>query len=199
MIQELKQTLSQRQRLALNQPDRVPAAVLIPFFVKDGCYHLLLTKRTQRVATHKGQICFPGGGCAPEDETPCVTALREAAEEVGLKASDIEIFGQMDDILTVSSNFVVTPFVAMIPYPYHFLVSSEEIEELIEIPLSSLLDPGNFHEEPTNDLIPTCSYVYNGHVVWGATARILRQLLSLLPGKGDVEPAVSVKGQSRGR
>ena len=199
MIQELKQTLSQRQRLALNQPDRVPAAVLIPFFVKDGCYHVLLTKRTQRVATHKGQICFPGGACGPEDTTPLTTALREGFEEVGLKAGDVQVIGQMDDILTVSSNFVVTPFVAMIPYPYHFVVSSEEIDELIEVPLSSLLDTGNFHEEPTNDIIPTCSYVYKGQVVWGATARILRQLLSLLPGQSELASAVTSTGHPKGR
>lgn len=181
MMQELKHVLSQRQRLVLNQPGRVPAAVLIPFFKKNGRYYLLLTRRTQHVATHKGQICFPGGGCDPEDETPCVTALREAAEEVGLKASDVEVIGQMDDILTTSSNFVVTPFVAMIPYPYRFAVSRQEIDELIEVPLTALLDPRNFHEEPTDETMPTCSYTYRGHVIWGATARILRQLLALLP------------------
>lgn len=194
MRHALKDILSQRQRLTLNQPGMIPAAVLIPFFEKGGCYHMLLTKRTQHVAHHKGQICFPGGTCQPQDQTPLTTALREGFEEVGLRANDVEIIGQIDDTATVSTNFIITPFVALIPCPYPFVINSEEIDELIEIPLSALLDPANFRQEPTDSYIPACSYIYKGNIIWGATARILRQLLNLLPGQENVTAPVTVKG-----
>ncbi|MBI4294737.1 MAG: CoA pyrophosphatase [Chloroflexi bacterium] len=159
----------------------MPAAVLLPLFDKEGHYHLLLTKRTQHLAHHKGQICFPGGACQPEDQAPLTTALREAAEELGLLASDVEVLGRLDDTSTLSSNFLITPFVGVIPYPYRFLVNGDEIEELIEIPLIALLSSTSFYEGSAESSTPGPCYRYGGHVIWGATARILGQFLGLLP------------------
>jgi len=122
---------------------------------------------------HKGQVCFPGGTREPSDSSLLQTALREAEEEIGLMAEDVEILGEFDDSVTLTSNYVISPFIAFIPYPYHFQVDGREIREIFSIPLSFLLDETNFKQEPYE-------YEYEGHIIWGATARILRQFVDLL-------------------
>ena len=121
-------------------PNRVPAAVLIPLYRKQGQYYILFIKRTEKVKDHKGQISFPGGNYQAEDETLLSTALRECAEEVGLGAEGIDILGELDDEVTSTSNYIVTPFVGLIPWPCRFQLSDYEVEEIIEVPISALLD-----------------------------------------------------------
>jgi 8-oxo-dGTP pyrophosphatase MutT (NUDIX family) len=122
---------------------------------------------------HKGQVCFPGGTWELSDSSLLRTALREAQEEIGLRAEDAEILGELDDICTLTSNYVISPFVAMIPFPYSFEIDTKEIREVFAVPLSFLMDESNFRQE-------SYSYEYGGHLIWGATARILRQLIDLL-------------------
>jgi len=182
-IDTLGNILADRERRVISDPPFTHAAVLIPLYEKEGKCHILFTKRTQQVKHHKGQISFPGGVFDKDDGDMRITALREANEEIGLKESDAQIIGVLDDIVTVT-EFIVTPFIGLIPYPYPFRLSRIEIEELIEVPLSSLLDKRCFSEGMMDDehgkrVIYT--YQYGKHAIWGATALMLKQLLELLP------------------
>ncbi len=182
MKKGLRQLLSQREKRHIVDASRVSAAVLIPLYCRVGAHYLLFTKRTQRVKEHKGQISFPGGAYHEEDGALVNTALRECAEEIGLTAEEVEILGELDDTITGTSNYIITPFVALIPWPYQFKVNGEEIEELIEVPISVLLDKGcQRHETETIDGEAVVSYFYHyqGRVIWGATARILKQFLDI--------------------
>jgi len=166
-----------------NNPRLKPAAVLIPLFEKEGQFHVLLMKRSDDVEYHKGQISFPGGGQDKEDLTMRDTALREAYEEVGLKPADAEIIGELDDCRTATSDFRVAPFVAVIPYPYRFQTSKREVKELLEVPLSVFLDPAGFESRAVADSVHDGREFfvnYKGHIIWGATARMLRHFADLL-------------------
>ena len=159
------------------------AAVLLPLYEKDGELYIVFTKRPETMQHHKGQICFPGGKCHDDDESDRDTALREAFEEIGLRPEDVEVLGELDKMCTASSNFLITPFVGVIPCPYEFDPSPDEIDEILEIPLSALLDEDKYYEKMQEfDGIPYLGsfFDYRGDVIWGATARILRQFLDLV-------------------
>jgi 8-oxo-dGTP pyrophosphatase MutT (NUDIX family) len=156
--------------------------VLVPLFQKGEDCHLLFTKRSEQVKYHKGEISFPGGVVDEEDAELEKTALREAFEEIGLREEDVQIIGVLDDIVTVT-EFIVTPIVGLFPYPYPFKVSEVEIAELIEVPLASLLDEDCFSEKEIfrgDRQEVVYAYQYENHVIWGATARILKQFLDLI-------------------
>ena len=185
MIQRLRQALSQRRKqyIADNDNRYELSAVLIPIYYKNGEYYILVTKRTDRVKAHKGQISFPGGTYEARDRRLVDTALRECAEEIGLTPDKVEILGELDDTVTETSNYIISPFVGLIPYPYQFRINAEEIEEIIEIPVSALLDKDRLHlENKVKDgkAFTSYSYHYQGRVIWGATARILNQFLHIL-------------------
>jgi len=153
---------------------------------KDGEYPVILTRRTQTVGSHKGQISFPGGRQDP-GEDPLSAALREAQEEMGIQKKDVRILGELDDMCTLSSDFCIAPFVGLIPYPYPFKISDQEIEEVIELPLADLLDETKFREEVqerNGQPLHVCFYEHGKHIVWGATARILKQLMDLISREG---------------
>ena len=131
---------------------------------------------------HKGQISFPGGARSKADTTLLDTALRESWEEIGLEAKDAEIVGELDDTPTTTSGFNISPFVAFIPYPYKFTLSSYEIEEIFSISISALLHKASRKEEHYtfgSQTFVNYSYEYEGRVIWGATARIVEQLLEI--------------------
>ena len=181
MKERIRQALSQ----SMKAEGSIPAAVLIPIYKISGEYYLILTKRTEEVNYHKGQISFPGGVRQPEDKTLGSTALRESWEEIGLDPKDVEILGELDDIVTATTNYLVSPFVAAIPYPYRFRVNPREVEEIIEVPIAALLDTGSLREEPElrqGKLVPQYFYHYKHWVIWGATARILKQFLEVVSG-----------------
>ena len=181
-VDEIRNILNRRERKVIEHPSFPRAAVLLPLYEKDGGCHLLFTKRTYHVKHHKGEISFPGGMFDKEDADLERTALREASEEIGLRERDAQILGALDDIVTVT-EFIVTPFVGVVPYPYPFKLSPVEIAELIEVPLATLLDPSCFGEREIlqNDRKRMVeAYQYNDHNIWGATARILKQFLDLI-------------------
>lgn len=184
MISELKKTLAQRQKLHLQDPRCTLAAVLVPIFVKNGKYHLLFIQRTDRVRDHKSQISFPGGAYEKEDRLLKNTALREAKEEIGLAKSRVKILGELDDMATAGTRFIISPFVGLIPYPYRFRVDHFETEEILEIPLAELMDKDSCEEgTATIDGKLIASYFYHcsqGKTVWGATARIVKQFVEIL-------------------
>lgn len=181
-IDRLRKKLSSRERKIIDHPPFSHAAVLVPLYQKGGECHLLFTKRSDQVKYHKGEISFPGGMVDEEDRELIHTALREAREEIGLKESDVDIVGLLDDIVTVT-QFIVTPIVGLFPYPYPFRISQVEIAELIEVPLSYLLEKDSFSEREIFRMGRSewvYAYQYGKHIIWGATARILKQFLDLI-------------------
>jgi 8-oxo-dGTP pyrophosphatase MutT (NUDIX family) len=187
-IDQIGKILSSRKRKVIEHHPFSHAAVLVPLFQKEGNCHLLFTKRSEQVKYHKGEISFPGGVVDEEDKELINTALREAFEEIGLKEDDVKIIGVLDDIVTVT-EFIVTPIVGLFAYPYPFKVSEVEIAELIEVPLASLLEEDCFSEREIfrggqNEIV--YAYQYEKHIIWGATARILKQFLELIPSARDI-------------
>ncbi|HUL20533.1 MAG TPA: CoA pyrophosphatase [Thermodesulfobacteriota bacterium] len=186
-LDRVRAVLSSRKRRVIEHPPFSHAAVLVPLFKKgEGC-HLLFTKRSDQVKYHKGEISFPGGVVDEEDLELINTALREAHEEIGLEKSDVQIIGILDDIVTIT-QFIVTPIVGLFPYPYPFKVSQAEIAELIEVPLSSLLDEKCLSEKEiirSGQKEIVYAYQHGKHIIWGATARILKQFLDLIPSMRD--------------
>ena len=180
MKQRLEQLLSQREPRRIINTDRVPSAVLVPLYYKKGQYYVLLIQRTEKVKNHKGQIALPGGAYEEKDKTLLVTALRESTEEIGLSSEDAEVLGALDDEISITSYFVISPFVALVPWPYPFQVDGEETEEIIEVPIQALLDKDSLRQG--TDIVegkPVASYFYHYQekVIWGATARILNRFL----------------------
>jgi 8-oxo-dGTP pyrophosphatase MutT (NUDIX family) len=186
MKQELKTYLARREKLHLSAAGCVPAAVLMPLYCKEEQYYVLFTKRTSTVATHKGEISFPGGRYEKSDGSLLNTALRESAEEIGLKPAQVEILGELDDTITVTSSYVISPFVALIPYPYVFRLEKNETEEIIEVPLESLINqsPDRRVEYKDGKPLDVYTYKYQGRIIFGATARILYQFLDIWQGLG---------------
>lgn len=159
------------------------AAVLLPLYETEAGPHLVLTKRTESVPTHKGQVSFPGGGFDEADGDLRATALREAQEEIGLRPEDVTIVGSLDDTVTATSKHVVRPFVGFVPHPYPYRLDPFEIEHLIHLPILALLRGAPFREEIwERDGRPVTVFFYEhgGHTVWGLTARILKQFVEVV-------------------
>jgi 8-oxo-dGTP pyrophosphatase MutT (NUDIX family) len=171
--QQIEKILSHRKKRRITNENLKASAVLIPLFYNQGQYYVLFTERSDEVNFHKGQVCFPGGTQEPSDSSLLQTALREIEEEISLKAKDVEILGELDDSITFTSNYVISPFVAFIPHPYPFKAEGREIREIFFVPLSFLMDEANFKQD-------SHSYEYEGHIIWGATAGILKQFIDLL-------------------
>ena len=182
MKQRLRQALSQRQKRHIVDASGMPSAVLLPIYYKQGQYYILFTKRTGKVKEHRGQISFPGGAYQDGDRTLVDTALRECAEEIGLMADRVEVLGELDDTVTRTTGYIISPFVAIIPWPYPFKVDQWETEEIIEVPISALLDKSSLRQETKiieGKTVTSYFYHYQGRIIWGATARILNQFLDI--------------------
>jgi 8-oxo-dGTP pyrophosphatase MutT (NUDIX family) len=177
--QQIAKILRNHKKKKISGENLKASAVLIPVFYSQGQYRVLFTERSDEVTFHKGQVSFPGGTQEPSDSRLLQTALRESQEEIGLKAKDVEILGELDDSVTLTSNYVISPFVAFIPHPYPFKADGREIKEIFSVPLSFLMDEANFKPD-------SYAYEYEGHVIWGATARILKQFIDLLKSESGV-------------
>lgn len=178
----IRRILTGRTRRIHNDPALICAAVLVPLLWKDGEWHVLVTQRTQTVGHHKGQISFPGGACEPQDGDKLTTALRETFEEVGIAPESVEVLGAADDYQTISS-FSVTPFVGIVPYPYEPHLNREEVEGLVEVPLSFLRDPAHLRverREYQGRSHEVLFWDYGPHMIWGATAQMLKEFLDLI-------------------
>ena len=186
--ERIKQALSQKSTFTgALKAECVLSGVIVPVFQKDGIDHLVFIKRSDKLSRHAGQMAFPGGVKETSDLSVLHTALRETHEEVGIAESDMEVLGELDPVMT-SLNFMITPFVAAIPHPYVYCASEDEVSEILEIPVTALLDGTHFYiekREYNSRLIDSYVYDYNGRTIWGATARIVRQLLTLAYEKGN--------------
>ena len=157
------------------------AAVLVPLVWHDDEWHVLYTRRTDRVESHKGQVSFPGGACDEGETTPEQTALREAEEEIGLQTGNIKVLGRLSTMITIT-YFRVTPVVGVVKWPAVFRVGEHEVARIFTIPLLWLANPSNRwqFERPGTDRTLIAYHPYDGELLWGATARMTVDFLKVL-------------------
>lgn len=175
----IRQFLELRTRRTIDDESLIRAAVLILLFPRDDQLWVLLTKRTSVVEHHKGQISFPGGAMDTGDRDSIATALRETEEEIGLNPSDIEVLGLFDDAW-VPSGFRITPVLGFTRVPPRVRLSPQEVEEIVEVPLSFFLDSRNERVQQfvrDGRPIDVYFYTYRTNEIWGATAALLRAFL----------------------
>jgi 8-oxo-dGTP pyrophosphatase MutT (NUDIX family) len=161
----------------------VPAAVLAPLFLgaKDAAPHVVLTRRRADLRRHAGEISFPGGRRDDEDPDLATTALREAEEEIGLPRGDVRLIGQLPAVSTFATGYVIHPFVGVIPGSADWSPSAREVDAILELPLQALRDGRTRTRlERRGIRFETDAYVVEDHMIWGATARIIEQLLERL-------------------
>jgi 8-oxo-dGTP pyrophosphatase MutT (NUDIX family) len=176
VIVKLKKSLADRKKKYITNTKLVSSAVILPIFVKDDEYHILFIKRTETVKDHKGQISFPGGHFEIKDNSLLDTALRECEEEIGVPRSRVNVLGELDQFTTVTTGYVISTFVGLIPYPFDFKLDPREIDKIIEVPISTLLIEQNcIWKSRTGSF----EYQYNSETIWGATAKILTQFLEI--------------------
>jgi 8-oxo-dGTP pyrophosphatase MutT (NUDIX family) len=164
-----------------------PAAVLIPLLLDQSVWKILFIKRTMHQKDrHSGQIAFPGGSFDKKDRSLEGTALRETQEEIGLNPEFIHILGRSCSMFTVT-GYEVTPYVGILTWPTQLVLSEEEVEKIILIPIEWLVKPGNHRIElwrsrsvPDTELPVIFFDQYEGEVLWGATAQILMDFLDLV-------------------
>ena len=188
-IETIERILSDNPKKSIVDPSLVPAGVMLLLYPKDGEYCILLNKRTDRVEHHKGEISFPGGSKDPEDGTCLDAALRETEEEMGIRLGDVKLLGELDDMPT-NSGFVISTYVGTIPYPYDFQPSEIEVAQVLEVPIGALMGDDGYRDEVRiieGELTSSPSYAYEGHLVYGATARVIHRFLELVGTAGDEE------------
>ena len=158
------------------------ASVLVPLVMLNGTLHLLLTKRTDSVEHHKGQISFPGGMVDACDDCATSTALRETEEEIGVPREAVKVLGSLNDIL-IPTGFIVTPVVGYIEPLPELITSKDEVAEILFIPLEKFFDESLQHTE-TRELKGKTREVYFYDVwkepVWGATALIIKEFTEII-------------------
>ena len=188
----LDTALGRRPRRSADRSDLISAAVLVPVTAGpdgSGGPHILFSKKSAAVPHHKGQFAFPGGIVEQRDGSRVETALREAWEEIRLPADAVEVLGLLDDTETRATQFVITPVVGIVTRPVAFQPDGREIERVIEVPLEKLRDPAIFRTE----LWEREGEEHQVHfydvsvedVIWGATARILKQFLDIVDGREE--------------
>jgi 8-oxo-dGTP pyrophosphatase MutT (NUDIX family) len=157
------------------------AAVLAPILTREGTHHILFTRRADHLGEHPGQMSFPGGGAEPEDADLEATALREADEEIGLRPEEVTTVGRLDEIETVS-GYAVTPFVGTVP-DRAYTPDDREVAEIVKLSVPELTSRENYESErrehPRYGSIRLHFFHVDGYTVWGATGRMLVQLLEL--------------------
>ena len=166
---------------ALDVHGRTDAAVLVPLFLRDGGLHAVLTRRRGDLRRHAGEVSFPGGR-QDAGEDLLTTALREAEEEVGLPREAVEVVGALQPTPTIATGYAVYPFVGLIEPGHAWVPSASEVDEVLELSFDELR-AGAARRRLVRRGIPfrTDTYVVGDHLVWGATARILGDLLARVP------------------
>ncbi|MCH7586971.1 MAG: CoA pyrophosphatase [Chloroflexi bacterium] len=184
-IRQVRSALMRTPEPHQREPGIRPAAVLLPLYWHNRRWNLLYTKRTNSVATHSGQVSFPGGAIDAGDDSAQSAALREVFEEIGIEAQDIEILGSMKDIITIT-HFNITPFVGRIPWPYPLELNPKEVAKTFGASLDWLATPENLTTEQReisglDKKIPV--HFFRAHeveVIWGVTAQLTVDFLELV-------------------
>jgi 8-oxo-dGTP pyrophosphatase MutT (NUDIX family) len=169
--------------MALEVPGRTHAAVLVPLHLGNGALHAVFTKRREDMRRHPGEISFPGGRRDIEDADLLATALREAEEEIGLAADAVEVLGALQPTPTIATSYAVYPFVGLIEPGRAWSLSPGEVARVLELPLHEL-QAGYGRRRLLRQGLPirTETYVVGDDLIWGATARMLADLLERLRG-----------------
>lgn len=158
------------------------AAVLIPLIDRAGGMTVLLTRRTEHLKSHAGQISFPGGRMEVLDKTPEITALRETEEEIGVASAAIDLVGRLA-VRETGTGYKVVPVVGLIEPPFDVVPDPSEVAEVFEVPLEFVMDPANHRFETRIQRgIERQFYVlpYDGYYIWGLTARLLVNLAEVI-------------------
>jgi 8-oxo-dGTP pyrophosphatase MutT (NUDIX family) len=173
--------LSAEEAIALEVRGRTDAAVLVPLYLDDGALHAVFTKRHDDLRRHPGEISFPGGRYEEGETDLRATALREAEEEIGLPADAVEVVGALQPTPTIATGYAVYPFVGLIEPGRSWTPSASEVAEVLELPLLALL-AGYARQRLIRRGVPirTDTYLVGEQLIWGATARILSDLLDRL-------------------
>lgn len=180
MLEDLAERLARRTRRRLERPRR--AAVLVPLVDDGGPLRLLLTRRTDRLPTHKGDVAFPGGMTDPADADAVDTALREAEEEIALPRDRVEVLGHLDDFPTVTNQVVVTPVVARVADVSRLRPAPAEVARIFTIPVETLRDPAAWEVRRVHRLgrrFPVYFFHHDGETLWGLSAYITLHLLDV--------------------
>ena len=179
-------------RMLTNSPLRLLArpnartrksAVLILFYPHQGEVYLPLILRPAYDGVHSGQMAFPGGRYEPTDEDLLRTAKREAQEEIGLRLNDVRVLGVLSELFIPPSNFFVLPVVACLPYRPDFFPDPREVEKVIEVPYREIRDKnivGQSEVEVRGKYFQAVNYLIQNYKVWGATAMMISELLTLM-------------------
>jgi 8-oxo-dGTP pyrophosphatase MutT (NUDIX family) len=180
-LERLREVLLRRPAIEIDAPQQRRACVLIPLIRGTHGWSLLFTKRAEGLAAHSGQIAFPGG-VLEEGETLEQAALREAEEEVGIPARNVELIGRLDDVIT-HSGFLVAPFAAIVHERVEYVMQEGEVEEIFEVPIEALMSVSNpevryvpFRAKE----FPAYFYRYDRYEIWGLTGRMLKAFLDLV-------------------
>lgn len=158
------------------------AAVVMLLYQREDRWHLPLALRPSTLSSHAGQIGLPGG-VIEADETPAGAALRELQEELGVDPAEVELLGELSPLYVFVSNFMVLPWVARLRAPPRFVASPFEVEEILEVPLTHLIDrkqQGRYHREIRGFRFSAPTICFDDHCIWGATAMMLAELMALL-------------------
>ena len=184
----LHEVLSAHDPQRVDMPEARDAAVLIPIVAVPEPT-LIFTVRTDTLSSHKGQISFPGGAIDATDPSPEAAALRETQEELGLDPASVEVLGELDTTPTFVTGYLVFPFVGWIERPPALDPNPAEVKEVLEVPITDL--SGRIRREPGFEhrgrSYPTEAWVWNDYVIWGVTARLIRQFLDKVAATGYVE------------
>ena len=180
----LKMAARSRLRMAMQPNERTRrSAVLIVFYPHQSSIFLPLILRPQYDGVHAGQMAFPGGRMERTDESLIRTALREAQEEVGIRVTDVKVLGKLTEIYIPPSNFYVQPVVGILPYRPDFYPDPREVEHVVEASLDELMDESIIGEngiEIKGTPIDAPFYQIQGFKVWGATAMMISELLTVI-------------------
>lgn len=177
----LRELLAARPAIEIVAPQHRRACVLMPLIRGSSGWSILLTRRSENLASHSGQIAFPGGS-VENGETLEQAAVREAEEEVGIPPRAVELIGRLDDLIT-HSGFLVAPFAGIVHEPIDYVMQETEVVEVFEVPLEALLDVRNPEVRYVpfrGKNFPAYFYRYRDYEIWGLTGRMLKAFLDLV-------------------